>query len=295
MLGRQRSRAPSATRSGSVRRWLLLAFLCGLGGLLGAVRDGAWPAAAAAKSTQVLFFSNNALPIGPKNPLVSRPSGFALFLDGKWGLEHLRWSGWGTAVARATGTSTSSNDNPGAASGSRINTWADMTLSDPVRWRGHQVYSCFKVLVPPPAGDLSGCVLPHPPVGNGWMLSGGDDQVEFLSPGQNIWCTIVPNVEADCVGGPGHPGALGSTPPTLGASLEPNGKLTFCRATQPKLDGGCAQNWDPTPPVLAVGQRVQAGSLLCTSLRRGIRCMIASGAHRGAGFLINTNAVQNLR
>ncbi len=138
----------------------------------------------------VYFFSNNSQPINDHNRLVMRPRGFVLFLDGQWVLQNLHWTGWGSAVARATGVSNSSTDNPDPARGRRIKTWADMTLSNPVRWHGHMVYSCFKVLVPPPAGDLSGCVLPNPPIGSGWLLAGGNDGVEFLAPGKRIWCGI---------------------------------------------------------------------------------------------------------
>jgi hypothetical protein len=49
------------------------------------------------------------------------------------------------------------------------------------------VYSCFKILVPPPASDVSRSVLPRPPIGNGW-LSGAGGEAEFLAPVQRIWC-----------------------------------------------------------------------------------------------------------
>src|SRR4051812_14386914 len=101
------------------------------------------PAAEAKSSKRVYFFSNNAKPIGRHNPLVMRPRGFLLFLDGQWVLEKLHWTHWGSPVARATGISSSSTGSPNAAQGKRIKTWAAMTLSNPTRWHGRKVYGCF--------------------------------------------------------------------------------------------------------------------------------------------------------
>jgi hypothetical protein len=68
-----------------------------------------------------------------------------------WVLEGLHWTGWGSMVAHASGISNSSNDIPKAASGARIKTPAQVTLSRPGRFQGHEVYRCFRVTVPPPA------------------------------------------------------------------------------------------------------------------------------------------------
>jgi hypothetical protein len=217
-----------------------------------------------------------------------RPSGFVLFLDGQWVLQDLHWAGWGSSVARATGISNSSNDIPDAASGRRIKTWADMTLSSPMRWHGHEVYSCFKILVPPPAGDLSGCVLPNPPIGSGW-LAGGISSVDFLAPGQRIWCAIS-SWPAFCVGGIASPAA--AAPPPFGAMLLRNGQVTLCSI--PTSQGGCAQNWDASAPVLRVGQEVRANNVLCGSELSGIFCSIASGAHKGRGFVISTTGTRQV-
>jgi hypothetical protein len=260
------------------------------------VAGGATSAGAATSraktSGPVYFFSNNAEPIGSHNPLVVRPTGFALFLDGQWVLQDLHWTGWGSSVARATGISNSSNDIPDAASGKRIKTWADMTLSSPLRWRGHEVYSCFTILVPPPASDSSGCVLPNPPIGNGW-LAGSIGQVEFLAPGQNIWCGI-DDVVSFCAGGPGSSASW--VAPSLGATLYSTGKVALCSVPQASLrtEGGCAQNWDASPPVLQIGQQVSADNVLCKSQRIGISCTIVSGRHKGKGFLISTKVVRQL-
>jgi hypothetical protein len=256
--------------------------------LAGLLTFAASAVVSARTSAHVYFFSDNSKPIGAHNPLVMRPSGFLLFLDGQWLLQHLRWTGWGSTVARATGISNSATGSPSAAQSPRIKTWADMTLSDPVRWRGHMVYSCFKILVPPPASDLSGCVLPQPPIGNGW-LAGNGTQVEFLAPGQRIWCGI-DSTTAFCAGYPSGQSLQGV--PTLGATLTPGGIVSLC--STPSVQGGCAQDWDASPPVLRIGQRVRADNVLCRSESRGIACTIASGSKAGKGFLINTTAASKL-
>lgn len=113
-------------------------------------------APASAKLPQPIYFwSNIGEPIGNSrffhNPLVVRPPGFVLFQDGQWGLQDMHWTGWGSPVAHATGVSNSSNDIPNAAEGKRIKTWAHVTLSNPGRFQGHEVYRCFNLTVPPPA------------------------------------------------------------------------------------------------------------------------------------------------
>lgn len=105
---------------------------------------------AQAASRPVYFFAS---PFGllSDTTLVIRPRGFPIFLDGQWVLERLRWKHWGAKVARATGISSSSDDDPDAASGKRIKTRARVTLSNRGRFQGHTVYRCVKVTVPPPA------------------------------------------------------------------------------------------------------------------------------------------------
>ena len=271
-----------------VRGWIRVGSTIAVGvGLAALLMVLSSPVARAKTSDPVYFFSNNSIPINSHNPLVMQPSGFLLFLDGQWVLQDLHWTGWGSSVARATGISNSSNDIPDAASGKRIKTWADMTLSSPVRWRGREVYSCFKILVPPPASDLSGCVLPNPPIGNGWLVGGAGGQVEFLAPGQNIWCGVT-----FCASGP--PGSwVGAS---LGATLYHTGKVTLCSVPHASLStkGGCTDNWDASSPVLKIGQEIRADNVLCKSQRSGIVCTIASGRHKGKGFLINSKVVRQL-
>lgn len=99
----------------------------------------------------VYFWTNIAGVINRQNPLAVKPSTFLMFEDGQWVLEHMRWTGWGSPVAHGSGVSSSSNDIPNAAQGKRITTWARVTLSDPGRFQGHEVYRCFSLAVPGPA------------------------------------------------------------------------------------------------------------------------------------------------
>ena len=126
---------------------------------------------------RIYFFSNPSSPVsGPHyatpNHLVIRPSGFPLFEDGQWVLEKLHWTGWGSSITHAKGLSSSSNGVPNAVEGKRIITSARVTLSKPVRFRGHEVYSCFRLKVPPPAHYPFSCLQ---------RLKGG--YVGFAAPG----------------------------------------------------------------------------------------------------------------
>jgi len=63
------------------------------------------------------------------------------------------------SVARATGVSNASNDIPDVASGKRIKSPAHVTLSNPGRFRGHEVYRCFSLSVPAfPQSDQDLCL-----------------------------------------------------------------------------------------------------------------------------------------
>lgn len=74
-----------------------------------------------------------------------------LFADGSWVLEGLKWTGWGTPVAHATGISSASNGIPNQAEGTRIKTPAEAMLSNPGPFFGHRIYRCIQVFVQPPA------------------------------------------------------------------------------------------------------------------------------------------------
>lgn len=158
-------------RQRGIRRWArcLVAATCVS---CAAVLAFALPATAkGALPRPIYFWRNIPEPISSSlanNPLVIRPSSFILFEDGQWVLQNMHWTGWGSSVAHGTGTSSSSNDNPDAASGQRIITWARVTLSNPGRFQGHEVYRCFTLTVPPPAHDGPLCLAR---VGKLWLLA----------------------------------------------------------------------------------------------------------------------------
>jgi len=86
----------------------------------------------------------------PTQPEVIRPSGIEVYNGGAWFIEHLHWTGWGSSVAHANGISNVSNGIPNQAQGKRIKAPAQLTLSNPGRFFGHEVYRCVMVKVAPP-------------------------------------------------------------------------------------------------------------------------------------------------
>lgn len=212
----------------------------------GAHAAGGGTAASVAESRlpqPIYFFTNTAQPINKQNHLVIRPQGFLLFQDGQWVLERLRWTGWGSSVARATGVSNSSNDIPDAANGKRIKTWARVTLSNPGRFRGHEVYRCFTMTVPPPASGMHLCLgrtrtgvyilepakqpRPTPKVSN-------PPAFYARPPGGFITCGIAGGVSEEqalrCQGAP-----VGTDPLENVATLRPDGRSKHAVATKWKF------------------------------------------------------------
>jgi hypothetical protein len=56
----------------------------------------------------IYFWANLGAAVSPPdkfapNPFVMRPRAFVIFQDGSWQIEKLRWTGWGTSVAKARG------------------------------------------------------------------------------------------------------------------------------------------------------------------------------------------------
>lgn len=270
-------RSPGGLR-GRIRAAFCLALAAALALVFSAVALGGLP-------QPIYFFTDTATPINSHNPLVIRPSGFLLFQDGQWVLQDLQWTGWGSSVARASGVSNSSNDIPNAAQGKRIKTWADVTLSNPGRFRGHEVYRCFALTVPPPASDMYACLAQ---IGSGWELA-GQDQTDFLSPDQKVWCEFG-SPQSFCA--TGRPGPV--TTPQRSATLDRSGQVTHCDVPVPSLGAACIQNWDSSAPILKVGQQTEADSVLCKSKTNGITCTLASGSGKGKGFLINSTSVRRV-
>jgi hypothetical protein len=255
------------------------------------------PAVLAKSHRTIYFFANPGISVEKDNPLVIRPAGWPLFQDGQWVLEKLHWTGWGSSVAHAKGLSSSSNGDPNAAEGKRIITWAKVTLSKPVRFRGHEVYSCFRLKVPPPAhypfsclqrlrGGYVGFASPGSgtPIGAGEGAPGTRHLTDFLSPDHKVWC-LVGTGYTFCVAG-ASPAAPG---PQHSATIERSGQVRLCSAAESSLTEGCTQNWDVHSPVLHYGERSEAEGIRCTSAPNGITCTKLSPPGKGNGFRVNAD------
>lgn len=94
-----------------------------------------------------------------RNPLLVRPPTVFLTEDGSVALTGLRWTGWGSPVARAGGIWSASDCTPSCASGKRTTLTAHFALSSPVWLFGHKVYRCFTLQVPDhPRADMRECL-----------------------------------------------------------------------------------------------------------------------------------------
>jgi hypothetical protein len=187
-------------------------------------------------SRQIYFFARPSSPVGGTgfhvyNPLVVRPEGMPLFEDGQWVLEKLKWSGWGSPVATARGLSSSSTGDPNAAEGDRIVTRARVRLSRPGVFRGHRVYRCLRISVPPPASYPPGCLQRQhhaigfytpgsgDPVGVAGGSGGALHLTDFMSPDRKVWCQIIESFGAECGTEP--------EPPTHSAEVKPIAQTPF--------------------------------------------------------------------
>ena len=92
--------------------------------------------------------------INSRNPLLVRPSSLLLTEDGSVALVHLRWRGWGTSVARASGVWSASSCTPSCATGKLTNRPTRLTLSSPGLVGAHLVYRCFQISPPHPKRDV---------------------------------------------------------------------------------------------------------------------------------------------
>ena len=144
-----------------IGRWASLLFVVAACGAMGGT-----PAAAAGAGSDagpISFYGDIGNPVGSQNPLLVRPTTLLLAEDGSVALVHLRWSGWGTTVARATGVWSASSCDPSCAVGKRTTGPVSLTLSSPGLVDGHRVYRCFQVSPPHPQRDIAdhGCIAPQ--------------------------------------------------------------------------------------------------------------------------------------
>ena len=87
---------------------------------------------------------------GRRDRLLVRPSTVVIYPHG-WLVTGLRWSGWGTATAHASGWSLESSKNlttacePHCSGGTFERSPASVALWSPGPFHGHTVYRCFRV------------------------------------------------------------------------------------------------------------------------------------------------------
>lgn len=154
--------------SGQTRMLALRACLASLAIALaasgGVITTPALAAGASPGAGPITFFGDVGNDFGSGEPFLRdasyflvRPSSLLLTEDGSVDLENLRWSGWGTPVARATGVWTATISDPW---GMRTKSPAGLTLSSPGTVLGHLVYRCFRIDPPHPQRDIldQGCL-----------------------------------------------------------------------------------------------------------------------------------------
>jgi hypothetical protein len=223
-----------------------------------------------------------------------RPSVIGLFADGSWDVDHLRWTGWGTSVAHAKGISSKSNGIPNMAQGKRIKAPAQVTLSNPGRFQGREVYRCFTLTVPSHPGSDQHLCLER--AGSGWAL-GPTTQAKttptqptsgtyarFYTPSRNIACEMSDNGTAQA-----GISCIMQKPPAL-ASLKVSGVATICQHQALKCTGNLGD--DPSLPALrelAYGSSVTVGRFRCTSASTGVTCIVTA---TGKGFFISLQSVR---
>ncbi|MDE2293983.1 MAG: hypothetical protein KGL36_00845 [Gammaproteobacteria bacterium] len=98
-----------------------------------------------ARVDRIGFFGGLGDIVSRRSSPVDRPVTLFLTEDGSVALLHLRWTGWGTELARATGRWSASDCTPSCASGRRTTGAARLTLSSPGSVFGHRVYRCFQI------------------------------------------------------------------------------------------------------------------------------------------------------
>jgi hypothetical protein len=232
----------------------------------------------------VYFWANTAATIAgpgqPSLPPVIRPKTIALFADGSWDVEHLRWSGWGSSVARATGISSASDGIPNQAEGKRIKTAARVVLSHPGTFQGCEVYRCFTLTIPSrPASDQHLCLKEQ---GGSWYLvaqrstpAAPTTSTDFLVRAIGGGCSMTTaRVMCETYGTPAQV-----------ATLAPSGAVTIC------VVGGaspCDQgDFGEGTPHYAVGRSTTVGPFRCAVLATGVRCTVVAS---GTGFLMSKTA-----
>ena len=248
---------------------------------------------ASALPQPIYFWSSVTAPLTPTgysyNSEVIRPPAIIMFADGSWDIDHLRWTGWGSSVAHATGISSASNGIPNQAQGRRIKSPARITLTSPGRFKGREVYRCFTLTIPAHATSDQQLCVTRAPGGTYYLGSTTLSLNDFLSPDGKVWC-LMDSLPVSCFTGP--PSA--ANPSQRGATLASDGTVTTCYVAVPSNSQACVQNWDTAAPVLRYGQRTVRNGIACTSATNGITCKVIAGPAAGKGFLISSSSAQRI-
>ena len=173
------------------RRPAMLLAVMAAGGML-AVPAGAGPRESV--PGQIAFYGDIGNVVNSayrKNPLLVRPTTLLLTEDGSVALIHLKWRGWGTSVARATGIWSSSNCTPSCTTGKLTQIPARLTLSSPGLVGGAPGVSLLPGFpTAPGAGHRRSRV--HPSAGNALRVCGGSSS---MRRGQSLLYRPVANTE----------------------------------------------------------------------------------------------------
>jgi hypothetical protein len=256
--------------------------------------------AQAARLPQPIYFWGNAAAniSAPGQPVLNqrviRPSLILLFADGSWDIDHLHWHGWGSSVAHATGISSASNGIPNQAQGKRILTPAQITLSNPGRFHGREVYRCFVLtdahitrMTDHPDGAYN-CLEtvggfsffgPATPPASPNPLQ----RLEFFagSPLGGIGCEMDDDPGIHLVGVI----CQSSTPNhSQTARLAANGRVQLCAERSVTTDKCDLGNAGENTPTFKVGKQVRVGLFRCRVLRTGVECTVIKS---GKGFLMS--------
>jgi hypothetical protein len=266
-------------------RRLVLAAALALGLTLPALVQGAVP-------QPIYFWGGVAATISAPGqrsaPEFVRPSAIGLFADGSWDVDHLRWTGWGSSVAHATGISSASNGIPNMAEGKRIKSPAKVTLSNPGRFQGREVYRCFALTIPShPASDQHLCLTR---VGSNWLLAPTATTTttnarlaSFYSPSRNLTCEMHDSagfVRVYCQ----------SLNPPHSVQMGLDGKLEICSGATAATR--CIGNAGEGTPILAYGRQVTVGRFRCRSEQAGVTCTVIQSRR---GFLIDSAGITPVR
>jgi hypothetical protein len=223
------------------------------------------------------FINDPSLP----NPRLVRPRILPLTEDGSVELQGLRWRGWGSSVARASGVLSASNCTPNCATGKRTRSRARLTLSRPGRVLGHRVYRCYRLSVPArPRLCLrrtTGKLIAYLPV----SAPAATSAAVFWPGSAGITCVLKDN---GTVQGAWVFCWLGSQwPPTTHTKMGLDGQLdqtTLIR--EPMGLGG---------PALQYGKSVRVGRFRCTSKTVGLSCIVLK---TGKGLLIGPSGISQV-